>query len=49
MGKTVWYVYENLNNPADKIVVVGTKAVASIYRKIAGPFSSKTKADKAAG
>jgi hypothetical protein len=48
MAKTIWYVYENLNDPSDKIVVAAGKAVASIYRRVAGPFSSKSEADKAA-
>lgn len=48
MGKKVWYVYENLNDAADRIVVSGDKTVASIYRRISGPFPSKREAEKAA-
>jgi len=42
-----WLVYENLNNPTDRIVAAADHVVAGIYVKIAGPFTDKKEADKA--
>ena len=48
MGKQKsWLVYENLNNPADRIIAAADQVVAGIYIKIAGPFADKSEAEKA--
>ena len=45
MAGTRWYVYQNLNDTSDKLVLNGDMAVAAIYALIGGPFDSKEEAE----
>ncbi len=39
-----WYVYENLNNPDDRLVLSEDMIVAGVYTIVGGPFDSKEEA-----
>jgi hypothetical protein len=40
-----WYVYQNLNDASDKLVLSEDMAVAAIYSLVGGPFDSKAEAE----
>ena len=46
MAAKKWYVYENLNDRSDRLVLSEDKVVAGIYAIIGGPFDSKEEAKK---
>lgn len=41
-----WYVYENLNNPSDRLVLSDDQIVAGIYTIVGGPFDSRSEAEE---
>lgn len=47
MAAKKWYVYENLNNPADRLVLADDQVVASVYTIIGGPFNTEAQAREA--
>ena len=40
-----WYIYENLNNPSDRLVLSDDQIVAGVYTIVGGPFDSKQEAE----
>lgn len=46
MASKRWYVYANLNDKSDKLVLTEDMVVAAIYSLIGGPFDSKEEAEE---
>lgn len=48
MAAKQYYVYRNLNDPADCIVINGDEVALGIYEEAAGPFKSREEAERKA-
>jgi len=48
MASQQFYVFQNLNDPADCIVITGDEVALGIYELAAGPFSSREEAERKA-
>ena len=46
MASKRWYVYANLNDATDKLVLTEDMVVAGVYNMIGGPFDSKEEAQE---
>lgn len=44
--KKRWYVYENINDSADRLVLDEDQVVIGVYALIGGPFESKEEAER---
>ncbi len=40
-----WFVYENLNDPGDRLILSDDQIVAGVYLIVGGPFQTRQEAE----